>query len=145
MNTAAALTAMLIALALGALGGWFAHAHTDNSSDTAADRQPHRGPAGSVDSRLVESLILVCDLPQGTDPRPAAAQGLLRAGVHRIPVTVGAMFDANFHQAVLTRSSSSTHAAGTIAEEIRPGWHSGTGVVRYAEVVVYADPPGRAI
>jgi hypothetical protein len=94
---------------------------------------------GRLDVRaLVQNLIAAHDLAAGAGAvRAQLERALHAAGVHRIPVAGGAVFDPNRHHAVGTEPTVDVRADRCVAREIRAGWQMGDRVVRPAEVIVW--------
>ena len=62
---------------------------------------------------------------------------LRSAGVDRLQVAEGDLFDPAFHLVAATEATTDPERERRIAREVRPGWMSSSGVVRPAEVVVW--------
>lgn len=62
---------------------------------------------------------------------------LRSAGVDRLPVADGDMFDPAFHMVADTEPAPQPDLERRVAREIRAGWTSANGLVRPAEVVVW--------
>ncbi|GCE38233.1 hypothetical protein Rhow_001272 [Rhodococcus wratislaviensis] len=95
---------------------------------------------GPVERQLVQALISLYDLAEAAAVRTQIAEDLTRAGVNRIDARVGVGFDPALHRAVDTASAVAPGDVDTIARQLRPGWVTGTTIIRYAEVAVYAPP-----
>lgn len=108
---------------------------------------PPAAPGGSpsVDD-LIAGLIAAHDLaeaagPQGPEGGVAVQVQLERtlraAGIDRLLVAEGDVFDPAFHQVAATEPAPSPTQERCVAREVRPGWTSVAGVIRPAEVVVW--------
>ena len=113
--------------AQGDAAGWRASAEA-----TAAQAR-----AGGVSSNLAASLVGLADL---TDSPTVAAQldhVLADAGITQMPVTVGEPFNDTVHRSVDRRETADPAQSRTIAAVIRPGYLSGSRVIRAADVAVW--------
>jgi len=95
---------------------------------------------------LVAGLIAAHDLasasgPDGGEGGVAVQVQLERtlrgAGIDRVAVTGGDVFDPAFHLAVATEAAPRPDLDRRIAREVRAGWMSAAGILRPAEVVVF--------
>lgn len=102
-------------------------------------------PSANVEE-LVAGLIAAHDLasaggPQGPEGGVAVQAQLERtlrgAGVDRLPVAEGDLFDPAFHLVADTEPAPEPGLERHVAREVRPGWASAGGVIRPAEVVVW--------
>ncbi len=102
-------------------------------------------PSASVDE-LVAGLIAAHDLamasgPDGSEGGVAVQVQLERtlraAGVDRVAVAEGDVFDPAFHLAVATEAAPRPDLDRRVAREVRAGWMSAAGILRPAEVVVW--------
>lgn len=101
--------------------------------------------ADTVDE-LVTGLIAAHDLasaagPDGSEGGVAVQVQLERtlrgAGVERLLVAEGDLFDPAFHLVAGTQAAPRPGLDRRVAREVRAGWMSATGVIRPAEVVVW--------
>jgi molecular chaperone GrpE (heat shock protein) len=106
------------------------------------DGQPH----GNTVDELVAGLIAAHDLasasgPEGSEGGVAVQVQLERtlraAGVERLLVAEGDLFDPAFHLVAATAPAPRPTFDHRVAREIRAGWTSASGVIRPAEVVVW--------
>ncbi len=113
--------------------------------DAVPVRPGTAGPGASVDER-VAGLLAAHDLaaaggPDGGEPAVAVQVQLERtlrsAGVDRVPVSPGDLFDPAFHLAVATETTERAADDRHVCREVRAGWMTSTGVLRPAEVVVW--------
>lgn len=102
-------------------------------------------PGARVDD-LVAGLIAAHDLacasgPDGSEAGVAVQVQLERtlrgAGVDRVRVVDGDVFDPAFHLAVATAPTPHRELDRRIAREVRAGWMTAAGILRPAEVVVW--------
>jgi hypothetical protein len=97
-----------------------------------------RAVAGSVPDALLGGVIDAHDLATGADAvRVRLEQALGSAGVQRMPVGDGTVFDPGLHHAVGTAPAADGGIDRRVAREVRPGWQMGDRVVRAAEVIVW--------
>jgi hypothetical protein len=156
MTGAIALSAVAAALLVGGLVGWVANSTRRGATNYTAVptppltplpvAPPAAAPSDTEDRGLAQALIAVHDLPVGADPRRLIREDLAAAGIAPIDVPAGAAFDPTVHKAVQTVPAPTPDRAGGVAEQVRPGWRDQYGVIRFAEVAVYAAPavPGPA-
>lgn len=107
---------------------------------------PVPGATDATVDDLVAGLIAAHDLagasgPDGSEGGVAVQVQLERtlrgAGVDRVAVARGDVFDPAYHLAVATEPTSRPELDRLIAREVRAGWISGGGVLRPVEVVVW--------
>ena len=105
-------------------------------------------PTASVGD-LVAGLIAAHDLasaagPDGSEGGVAVQVQLERtlrgAGIDRLLVAEGDLFDPAFHMVAATEPAPEASLERRVAREVRAGWSSPSGVVRPAEVVVWTSP-----
>ena len=95
---------------------------------------------------LVGGLIAAHDLasaagPDGSEGGVAVQVQLERtlrsAGIDRLLVAEGDLFDPAFHMVAATEPAPEAALERRVAREVRAGWSSAGGVIRPAEVVVW--------
>lgn len=96
--------------------------------------------AAPVEPDLIAGLIAAHDLAHG--PSEAAVQVQLErtlrgAGIDRLLVAEGDLFDPAFHMVAATEAAPEPGLERRVAREVRAGWSSAGGVIRPAEVVVW--------
>lgn len=91
---------------------------------------------------LVQGLIGAYDVSRDEAVQAHVAQVLQRTGIEKIVVTAGVAFDPASYEAVSTVSTSDPAKVKRVAETIRPGWKSPTGMVRAAQVAVWVADHG---
>ena len=105
--------------------------------------------AASV-NELVAGLIAAHDLavasgPDGSEGGIAVQVQLERtlrgAGIDRLVVAEGDLFDPAFHMVAATEVAPEARLDRRIAREVRAGWTSANGVIRPSEVVVWTAHP----
>ena len=111
------------------------------------DIRPADGqPCAETVDELVSGLIAAHDLasaagPDGSEGGVAVQVQLERtlrgAGVERLLVAEGDVFDPAFHLVAATEPAPAPGHDRRVAREVRAGWMSANGVIRPAEVVVW--------
>jgi molecular chaperone GrpE len=97
-----------------------------------------RAPEGPAPDTLLGGVIEAHDLSSGADAvQVRLEQALAAAGVHRMSVGDGTVFDPGLHHAVGTVPLVDGGTDRRVAREVRPGWQMGDRVVRPAEVIVW--------
>jgi molecular chaperone GrpE (heat shock protein) len=103
-------------------------------------------PCADTVDELVTGLIAAHDLasaagPEGSEGGVAVQVQLERtlrgAGVERLLVAEGDLFDPAFHMVAATEPAPRPGLDRRVAREVRAGWTSANGVIRPAEVVVW--------
>ena len=101
---------------------------------------------GATVGELVAGLIAAHDLasaagPDGSEGGVAVQVQLERtlrsAGIDRLLVAEGDLFDPAFHMVAATEAAPEPGLERRVAREVRAGWSSAGGVIRPAEVVVW--------
>jgi hypothetical protein len=97
--------------------------------------RPAPGPAPES---LLGGVIEAHDMAAGADAvQVRLEQALAGAGVRRMAVGDGTVFDPGLHHAVGTEQAADGGSDRRVAREVRPGWQMGDRVVRPAEVIVW--------
>jgi molecular chaperone GrpE (heat shock protein) len=113
---------------------------------TPASGAPFPGATDATVDDLVAGLIAAHDLacasgPGGSEGGVAVQVQLERtlrgAGVDRVVVARGDVFDPDHHLAVATEPTPLPELDRLIAREVRAGWRTAGGVLRPVEVVVW--------
>jgi hypothetical protein len=135
---AAPLAAAFAAVCAAAVGGYLlgrralpaiVRPAADVAAGSAAQPEPET---------LLDGVIAAHDLSAGADAvRVRLEQALGAAGVHRMVIEDGAVFDPGRHHAVGTAAAADDGTDRRVAREVRPGWQRGEHVVRPAEVIVW--------
>ena len=120
------------------------------ASDGLPAALPGAGSVVSADAAtiddLIAGLIAAHDLasaagPEGSEGGVAVVVQLERtlrgAGVDRLVVAEGDLFDPAFHLVAATEPAPRVGVDRCVAREVRAGWMSAAGVIRPAEVVVW--------
>ncbi|GAC58977.1 hypothetical protein GOHSU_65_00030 [Gordonia hirsuta DSM 44140 = NBRC 16056] len=166
MTTVLAVLIALAIAVVGTLVGYLLRGATTpaRSSAPAADRRPQRTarrtadtgqpqppprPApvppsvpqptpGTVDDRLVQSLIGVYDTTAEDSVRGYIAQQLAGSGIRPVQVQPGSPFTPDSQRCIATEVVAET-GAGIVLRTERPGWQGPSGPLRLPDVVVSAE------